>query len=971
MPTLIEQNSRVNVWEYPPTLHSNPEFSPHSKTVSPSPIYPNDRENFENYFHGKSDIWVERGDFYRSGEFDKKMDFQFSGESAGTSPFTAFPPLAPFDAPSDFQSTIEPQSLKGTKKKRVTLESDPYLLVGFDTEYKTPEFSVSKQDIVEGKAKYVVLSYQFHAKTSDGLEWSGICCPEAGERMSLPEFLIFVLGMGSRRYGATNLPTQIYMVGHFTRADIPAFRDFRDLKSEFMNIRNTFATPNAAMTIGITFPNGSPITLSVGIRDTMLLTPATSKKLSALGELLGLPKKVMQTEDHDHEWLICHMDYTRDNHWALFKDYAITDATIAMLYGERVISLYEEVVGEKKFPLTLSSIGVDLLTEKLTSNEPPLFNLLFGLESHTGKQFSKRRNHYFKVKKSVPLIEVKRYEQEATECYHGGRNEQFWFGPGFEDTWTDYDLQSAYPTAMALIGIPIWSDMFTTNDVSLFTPTTLGYVDVEFEFPPSVRYPVLPVRTDNGIIFPRTGRSRCSAPELFVANQLGAQLKIRFGLIVPTNPEIRPFEDFTKDCIERRSSVGKKTLEGLFWKEIINSTYGKTAQGLLEKRVYSLRNADTTALGPSKITNPYLAAFITSAVRAILGEMMNGLPSDKLVFSCTTDGFITNASEHDMLLLAKGALYQSFSNARLKLTGDPSVLEVKHVIRKPLGWRTRGQATLVAGDVLDCNALEDQSIVLAKGGIYLPKYLDSDKLQNNFIVNLFFNRQPDSMINVIGSVGIREIMQYGADLVEKQSTKRLSMEYDWKRCPLGTTNDPCTGHLVFSTKPWDSVNQFLLVRDAWDQYIKIEQACLKRVVDLQNFASFAETRLLLSDEVKRYLPKRDGDLKRLRMAFCTAYKHSRAGLDPHTSGYSAQDIADLLILCGMPCTKTDVENGKKRPFTPNRVPPTHRVQQAIVELKFFFPTLDERELLFRNESDGFLKLGASTGCPFVNRLVAD
>jgi hypothetical protein len=227
------------------------------------------------------------------------------------------------------------------------------------------------------------------------------------------------------------------------------------------------------------------------------------------------------------------------------------------------------------------------------------------------------------------------------------------------------------------------------------------------------------------------------------------------------------------------------------------------------------------------------------------------------------------------------------------------------------------------------------------------------------------------MINVIGSVGIREIMQYGADLVEKQFTKRLSMEYDWKRCPLGATDDPSTGHLVFSTKPWDSINQFLLVRDAWDQYIKIEQACLKRVVDLQNFATFAETRGLVSDAVKRYLPKRDGDLKRLRMAFCTAYKHSRAGLDPQKSNYSAQDIADLLVLCGMPCTKTDIENGKKRPFTPNRVPPTQRVKQAIVELKLFFPSLSEDELLFRNESDGYLQLSASTECPFVNRLVAD
>jgi hypothetical protein len=108
-----------------------------------------------------------------------------------------------------------------------SLTADPYLIIGFDTEFKTPDYHITKDHIVTGGAKYRVLSYQFHAKTQDGMEWQGICCTEGDERMSIPDFLIFVLGKGARDHGITELPSTIFLVGHFTRADIPAFADFK------------------------------------------------------------------------------------------------------------------------------------------------------------------------------------------------------------------------------------------------------------------------------------------------------------------------------------------------------------------------------------------------------------------------------------------------------------------------------------------------------------------------------------------------------------------------------------------------------------------------------------------------------------------------------------------------------------------------------------------------------------------------
>jgi 16S rRNA A1518/A1519 N6-dimethyltransferase RsmA/KsgA/DIM1 with predicted DNA glycosylase/AP lyase activity len=75
--------------------------------------------------------------------------------------------------------------------------------------------------------------------------------------------------------------------------------------------------------------------------------------------------------------------------------------------------------------------------------------------------------------------------------------------------------------------------------------------------------------------------------------------------VVPTDANERVFGQFVKKCVEERTKYAKKTLDNLFWKELCNATYGKTAQGLKEKRVYDLRSKKSVKLPPSKITNPF------------------------------------------------------------------------------------------------------------------------------------------------------------------------------------------------------------------------------------------------------------------------------------------------------------------------------------------------------------------------------
>jgi hypothetical protein len=518
---------------------------------------------------------------------------------------------------------------------------------------------------------------------------------------------------------------------------------------------------------------------------------------------------------------------------------------------------------------------------------------------------------------------------------------------------------------MSLIGLPIWNEIADNNDLEAFTPTTLGFAYVDFEFPQETRYPVLPVRTEHGLIFPLKGKSYCSAPEIYAARKLGAKITVNRGVIVPSNPDVRIFGEFIKECLKQRKDAGSKTLEGLFWKEISNSTYGKTAQGLRKKRVYDMRDKTTKELPPSKITNPFFAAYITSFTRAILGEIINSLKPDTYVFSCTTDGFLTTAGEDEITVAQQGDLCKLYEQSREMLTGMPSVLEKKHAIRKPLGWRTRGQATLIPGN--DPDKGDEFNIVLAKGGIFTPAEVESVEDKNSEIVKTFFGREPDSEIIIEAMTGVRDMVNFDADLVQKIISKRLNMEYDWKRQPMGVGVSKTYNHVMFSTRPWNSLSQFDEIRDSWDDYTKKSPTCINTLGSYNEFASFVESHSFLSKEHGKYLKKQDGDVHRLRIQLCAAWHESKAGLKKNNTGKSATEFADILTRHRIPCKKTDVENGKKRKFELHSCPPTDEVQQRLASLKQEFKRLNVEMFQYQDTSADAVTLRTSYDCPFIKR----
>jgi len=831
--------------------------------------------------------------------------------------------------------------LASTQKGRKRVSTSKCLLIGFDTEYQTFG-AVDREGIERGEAHNEVLSYQFSVKliaqeaaAEAAPEVDGIIIPEAGERMSMEDFLAFALGSLVAKYPLIVLPATIYLIGHFTRADLPAFEEFsNNAKQLLSNVRNTLVSIDTYIPFDLIEETQTEIaSFKVYLRDTLLLAPSNAKSLADVGEIVGLPK-INLHEDRSQELEIKkHMKDFRTSDWERFREYAIRDAQVCVRYADHVIRQYQTLFNEFKMPITLTQFGTRLVMDEWKKAEWGADTLL-GREPVKERSFSKKLGYSIE-RTTHPFIEGVFYEASfVTETYHGGRNEQFAFGIAEEGEWRDHDLSSAYTTAMSLIGTPCWTEIVQLTEFNEVGPTDLSFFSVDFEFPKSVKFPTLPVRTPNGIIFPRKGRALCCAPEVRLAQKLGANLTFRRGIRVPTDSTKPIFKGFIAKAILERGKHPKGSFGNLFWKEVGNSTYGKTAQGLREKRVYDLRADDMVALPESSITQPFFASFITSFTRAVLGEILNGFRASTRVFSVTTDGFLSDASDAELNVACEGELFQTFANARLALDPKSVPIEVKRRIAQPIGWRTRGSATLKAGP--DTSS----SIVLQKGGIKTDSLFDLEE-QNHFVIDLFLNRLPEQRLEYTVGIGLKDMIRFETDFVSRSVTKRLSMEFDWKRKPIAARDTTVEfegksyTHLSFDTEPHSDFDSFQRYRDAWETYDKKPRQNLKTTQDFDRFMTFLETRRHPDHELLLYLRKEDGDLKRLRRDLCLAFVHHQAGFDlsPDLSKIGYREFAERLTECGIPCRVSDLDNAKRKIFTPRMTLSTPRVLTAIRMLK--------------------------------------
>lgn len=159
----------------------------------------------------------------------------------------------------------------------------------------------------------------------------------------------------------------------------------------------------------------------------------------------------------------------------------------------------------------------------------------------------------------------------ALEAYHGGRTQAFHVG-GFKDV-TVIDVASMFPWAMVSGAFPLpWGMVRETNDAPQKGNEGIYEVDVDCR----VSNPRLPLRTDNGTIYPR-GRWRGwyvgAEIDAFRASG-GIVLRVRQGFEFLEN--CVPFARYVREIFRRKQRA--RGLSRLFYKLMANALYGKFGQ---------------------------------------------------------------------------------------------------------------------------------------------------------------------------------------------------------------------------------------------------------------------------------------------------------------------------------------------------------------------------------------------------------
>jgi hypothetical protein len=257
------------------------------------------------------------------------------------------------------------------------------------------------------------------------------------------------------------------------------------------------------------------------------------------------------------------------------------------------------------------------------------------------------------------------------------------------------------------------------------------------------------------------------------------------------------------------------------------------------------------------------------------------------------------------------------------------MLEVKHEVKQVLSIKTRGVATLIAGD-----NPEVKSVILAKVGVSLPEKCED---VNGYIVDLYFNRQPQQKVIMKSFVSVRDQWVKALDVLKLSRETTLNFEYDFKRRPVNRRM--INSHVAFDTVPWrtiDEVEKVYVLFSSWKQ-----KHCIKTLEDFDAWEDYYQTHLALEKIRERgRLPiqiTEEGSIGLLKRLFLRAYNKRCWGM---SRPLSYKELTALMNRIGFSVTEYDAKNGNKGKVYDNLVPCTVLTKPLVNKLKKAIPELD-------------------------------
>ncbi|HHY0592146.1 TPA: DNA-directed DNA polymerase [Vibrio parahaemolyticus] len=801
-------------------------------------------------------------------------------------------------------------------------------------------------------------------------------------RKKFEEFLVEVLQTAMGRGFITGWPKKIYIYAHYLRADMVSFEAFWDTsqKAKLEVVRSTLTstrgaygidldavgrTKQASEPVHFTDKNGKKRESRVRFVDTLLLSPGQSG-LDSAGELIGIPKEVIPAPYRKDR-----MDELLVENEPLFLRYALRDAEITVKYGLEMQrfalnDIKESLKGKipenrldklqfKHLPSTLGNFSVSLF--KALTGDKDALNQALGMETKTIQYWNQTQGRVMQKKETVITAGRRIFEQLSVDCFHGGKNECYVFGGVNLGDYNDFDLATAYVNALMDIKPISFEKTFTSTNINDYLGHKMGFAYVKFKFPEHTKFPSLPVRTDlYGLYYPLEGYSYCTAPEIEVAYNMGCDIEIQFGVIVPWIEDKEPlFKGFTELIREQRQKYtdeGDKFREKL-WKEIGNTLYGKLGQGLKGKRGFNSLDGLSKNIPHSPVTNPYFAAHATGFVRAVLSEQLAGLSiqDDKgnhdgvTVVSATTDGYLVDCTEEQ--LHVSGTISQRFSKI-CEQTGDGKMIKHKHHAKQIIAMKTRGQITGEYGDT---------EPVIAKAGVKPPESaLSSAKDENAYMVELFLDRYPGQKIPNNSLISPRDMYLKDMDLIEIQREKTLNLEFDFKRKPVNprmTKIRHPKGHIVehiyFDTVPWKNEQEGQQTRALFDGWRR--DNCLKTMEDWENWIDYSKTKPLLKGSYIKY--EEGGSQGALLKLALRALSKESYGLTKTINGkkLTLKQLTELFNNAGFRIADNAISNSRDIAFRPNVLAATPKLIPLLRWLIATFPDMEIEHFFHKDELD--------------------
>ncbi len=535
----------------------------------------------------------------------------------------------------------------------------------------------------------------------------------------------------------------------------------------------------------------------------MLLAPAGNRSLASIGKLYGTDLNKLEVSN----FYKTHMDLFYHTHKENFVNYALQDSLITLKHANEMEN-FNFTLQRTDVPLTLSGLGKtfvlfywrNVMDYNGYQIDP---NLLIGKASEiqTPKGLTATKN-------------VGVYMSHFINNYKGGRNESFCYGVDRNTLWFDYDLVSAYTTAMAYLGDPKYEDfkLLSKNDFDKLKTEDFmnGYfiIQTKFIFPDTVKYPSIPVMVDDTTtVYPLTGGPVfLTGPEYLLARAQKCGFDWISAIKIPTYPE-KPFYEIIKEIQAKRREFPKGSVKNLLYKEIGNSIYGNTVTGMADKKRYDPQIGKTVRVEAGKLSNPILASLTTGLIRSVIGECLHNIKKlGGIIVSVTTDGFITNIPDLeskflDETLFTKDEtlLLRWYITQREKLSGSSISLELKTSGTGIIFWTTRGQLGInsrlkAMTGFQNHNLSKDELIAM------LIELIKSEDKELNYVMKTLRSG--------------KTILKHGGHVTPIERDQIFRVLFDNRRQIIEPENDlnPSEDFVLLDSKPWNDVRAAREVR---------------------------------------------------------------------------------------------------------------------------------------------------------------